>query len=464
MQKIRFISVVICICLFLASISGCLENKPPSANINVDEEKGSAPFTVQFTGEGIDSDGNIKSYFWDFGDGSNSSLENPSHTFNDSGTYNVTLTVTDNGGGKGFSTKKIYVSSNISPTASVSVSLSSGEVPLTVSFIGLGSDEDGFIDSYSWNFGDGSTSNLQNPSHTFTLPGIYSVQLTVTDDDDAQGTNIITIHVEQKINQPPQVSPTATPTSGVVPLEVHFTGESSDPDGLIHLYRWDFKDGRTSGAKNPTHIFQAAGVYSVEFTVTDNEGESSYDIIPITVLEDTDRDGISDIDDPDDDNDGYPDSQDLFPKKDAKIKIIVKKFKVIDEVDPSPENSDAEIFFQIDIDGTFNAQIPSNPTENYHKATIGELKTMNEFYIYDCDDDKKDYIIDIKMWDYDGGIWSELIDIDGHDSSKWITITYDIISGDWTGDDNDGITDGSTDGTQQIDDNDAYVEYNIITV
>jgi len=463
LKKNSFV-ILACVCLLLTSLSGCLENIPPSAKILVDKNTGPAPFTLEFTAEVADSDGIVESYSWDFGDGSTSDLKNPSHTFNNSGTYTVTLTVTDNGGDKTTNSTEIYVLDNTPPTAFASASPSNGEVPLIVSFIGFGNDTDGSIASYEWSFGDGSTSNQQNPTHTFTLPGIYSVQLTVTDDYDYQALDTISILVTEKENQPPTVSPKANILSGVVPLEVRFTGEAYDSDGLIHSYKWDFQDGQTSGTKNPTHNFQAAGEYSVLFTVTDNNGASAYDVIPITVLEDTDRDKIADIDDIDDDNDGYLDIEDLFPKKDAKIKISIEKFKVIDEVDPSPENTDAEIFFQIDVDGAFSAHIPQNPTENFYTATIGEFKTINDFYIFDCDDNKREYTIDIKMWDYDGGVWSESVDINEIDSSKGITITYDIVSGEWTGDDNDGIIDGSNDGTQQTDDNDGYLEFDVMTV
>jgi PKD repeat protein len=463
-MKKNGVVIAIFICLLLTSLTGCLENQPPSAKIIVEKDSGSAPFNVKFTAEASDSDGEIESYSWDFGDGETSSLKNPSHTFNESGTYIVTLTVSDNSGNSETNTTTIYVFTNTPPTAFASTSTTYGEVPLIVTFTGLGNDTDGSISSYEWSFGEGSTSNLQNPTHTYTLPGIYSVQLIVTDNHDSHGMDTISINVEKKRNHPPMVSPIANPTSGVVPLKVQFTGEATDSDGLIHLYQWDFKDGDKSGAKNPSHTFLAAGTYSVLFNVTDNEGASSYDIIQITVLEDTDRDGIPDLDDPDDDNDGFLDIEDLFPKKDAKVKIIVEKIKVIDEVDAYPENSDAEVYFEIDIEGSFAEHMPSNPTENYYSIDIGELKTINGFYIFDCDDNKREYTIDIKMWDYDGGIWAELVDINDIDTSNKITINYDVVSGDWTGDDNDGILDGSEDGTQQIDDNDAYVEYKIVTL
>jgi len=349
------------------------------------------------------------------------------------------------------------------PVVSASGTPTSGTAPLNVSFTGSGTDIDGYIISYQWNFNDGSTSTQQNPSHIFTTQGTYIVTLTVTDDKSATATDIITITVKEKPNQLPTVSPTANPVNGVQPLNVYFTGIASDPDGYISSYLWDFNDGQNSTLQNPTHTFSNSGTYSVKFTAIDNKGASVYNIVVITVYKDTDGDRIPDIEDPDDDNDGYLDSQDYLPKQDAKIWILLNEFRVIDEVDPVPENGDAEIYFEILINEVSVASIRPSTNDSW-SVDIGELKTINANYIYNCDDDKNIYKINIRMWDYDGGISSEFVDIDGTSDTKTFTIFYDIITGHWYGNDSDGITDGSDDGTQQLDDNDAYLKYNIKTV
>lgn len=99
--------------LFIGITCGCVEtsteNIPPKAFVNADPTSGETPLTVSFTGTGVDEDGNIQSYFWDFGDGTTSNEQNPTHTFNSPGKYYVKLTVTDNYGAKATATIIITV-------------------------------------------------------------------------------------------------------------------------------------------------------------------------------------------------------------------------------------------------------------------------------------------------------------------------------------------------------------------
>jgi len=135
--------------------------------------------SVSFTDTSSDSDGSISSRAWTFGDGATSSSQNPSHTYASAGTYTVRLTVTDNDGMTDFAEKSITVTApaNVAPTASFTQSVNN----LSVSFTDQSSDSDGSISSWSWNFGDGNTSIQQNPSHTYSSAGSYSVSLNVTD-------------------------------------------------------------------------------------------------------------------------------------------------------------------------------------------------------------------------------------------------------------------------------------------
>ena len=94
---------------------------------------------------------------------------------------------------------------NLPPTASISATPLSGKPPLTVNFTGSGKDVDGTVASYTWNFGDGSTSNQQNPSHTYETPGSYTVSLKVTDDKGAIGSANVTINVLKSDTTPPAV-------------------------------------------------------------------------------------------------------------------------------------------------------------------------------------------------------------------------------------------------------------------
>ena len=127
----------------------------------------------------------MTSYAWNFGDQTSAgSGKTPSHTYAAGGTYQVTLTVTDNVGGTATKTNPVTVSpANVGPTAA----FSSSATELSVSFDASASvDTDGTIASYAWNFGDGSAAGSgRTPSHSFPAAGTYQVKLTVTDDDGA---------------------------------------------------------------------------------------------------------------------------------------------------------------------------------------------------------------------------------------------------------------------------------------
>jgi len=165
---------------------------PPtlSASASGAPTTGEVQLTVSFKGSASGGTSPY-SYSWDFGDGDSSTGQNPSHTYTNADTYDVTLTVTDSNSNKASDSLTITVSSApLSATASASPT--SGEVPLTVSFIGSAS---GGTSSYSfnWDFGDGGSSSAQNPSHTYTYSGIYNVTLTVIDAQSSQASDSLTI-------------------------------------------------------------------------------------------------------------------------------------------------------------------------------------------------------------------------------------------------------------------------------
>src|SRR6266566_1471844 len=116
--------------------------------------------------------------------GATSTAQNPSHTYGAGGTYTVTLRVTDNQGAQSTTASQSVTVTppNQPPTANFTSSCSA----LTCSFTSTSSDPDGSIASYSWTFGDGATSTLQNPSHTYAAGGTYTVTLRVTDNQGAQ--------------------------------------------------------------------------------------------------------------------------------------------------------------------------------------------------------------------------------------------------------------------------------------
>ena len=184
------------------------------------------------------------------------------------------------------------ITPNQSPTASFTANPTSGVAPLGVTFNALNSsDSDGTIISYAWDFKDGSTGSGQTINHTFSSAGSYSVKLTVTDNKGASGSTTKTITITETPNQSPTASFTANPTSGVAPLGVTFNAlNSSDSDGTIISYAWDFKDGSTGSGQTINHTFSSAGSYSVKLTVTDNKGASGSTTKTITVTSGSEAD------------------------------------------------------------------------------------------------------------------------------------------------------------------------------
>jgi|GEM_PF-3251159 len=269
-----------------------VELELPTAEITANTNSGEAPLAVNFSGSNSsDSDGTIVSYAWDFGDGSMDSGVNASHSFTEAGSYTVSLTVTDNDGLTNTATTTIVVNEEVialAPTAEITANTNSGEAPLAVNFSGSNSsDSDGTIVSYAWDFGDGSTDSGVNASYSFTEAGSYTVSLTVTDNDGLTNTATTTIVVnEEVIALAPTAEITANTNSGEAPLAVNFSGSnSSDSDGTIVSYAWDFGDGSTDSGVNASHTFSEAGSYTVSLTVTDNDGLTNTATTTIVVNE-----------------------------------------------------------------------------------------------------------------------------------------------------------------------------------
>jgi PKD repeat protein/subtilisin family serine protease len=234
----------------------------PQADFSVNPTGGPAPLQVQFTNL---SSGVISSYAWNFGDGGTSSQPNPAHTYAAPGVYDVTLTVSGLSG-TGTETKTAYIQAYSPSQADFSSTPTSGLAPLEVQFTDQSS---GVISSYAWNFGDGGTSSQQNPTHTFSAPGVYDVTLAV---NGPSGSSTETKTAYIQVYGPSDADFNANPTSGPVPLEVQFTDQSS---GEIASYAWNFGDGGTSSQKNPLHTFTASGVYDVTLSVNGPSGAST---------------------------------------------------------------------------------------------------------------------------------------------------------------------------------------------
>jgi PKD repeat protein len=147
----------------------------PVAGFEADQTTITEGETVNFTDQ---STNNPTSWSWDFGDGNTSSEENPSHTYSSAGTYTVELTV-ENNYGSDTEKKTDYISVGSAPTADFSAGQTEVQPGNSVQFTDESTESP---TSWSWDFGDGNTSSEQNPSHTYSSAGTYTVELTVEND------------------------------------------------------------------------------------------------------------------------------------------------------------------------------------------------------------------------------------------------------------------------------------------
>ena len=250
-------------------------NKPPSPSFQWVQTSFTPLLKVKFTDTSSDDEGPIVAWSWNFGDNQTADVQNPEHIYANPGTYRVVLTVTDSGGLQVSGTIEITVlpPGNNPPIANFNYSQQNRK--LIVDFTDTSTDTDGTIVSWNWDFGDSSSDNLQNPSHTYAFPGTYEVTLRVT--DDGGKTSFITknVTVNPLVNQAPIISNVTGNQTSFKPLIVKFTEISSDPDGFITQWDWNFGDRNTFSTtdptlKNPTNTYQNPGTYTVTLTVTDD--------------------------------------------------------------------------------------------------------------------------------------------------------------------------------------------------
>ena len=278
-----------------------INNTRPTANVEVDPTSGPAPLAVNFdASESLDPNGQIISQGWNFGDpisgtGADTTDLKTSHTYAAEGTYTATLTLTDNN----FDTTVYAVAINVLPPLNAPViklsttppfveeedrKVVTGIKPLAVRFSAADSTDDGQVVSYDWDYGDGDKPESGKiVNHSFKENGTYKVTVRLKDNDDNVSEDYIYVQVGNPRQLPKAVISSNPPPpekgalEGDFPFTVAFNGESStDVDGTIVAYDWDFGDGteKISGQR-VEHTFTRAGQFTVSLIVTDNENQNS---------------------------------------------------------------------------------------------------------------------------------------------------------------------------------------------
>jgi len=243
--------------------------KKPAANFYAYPTSRCAPVTVVFNDSTKIGSGAEASWVWDFGDGNISTFQNPSHVYKSAGKYTVLLIVTDLHGCTDSITKRNYIFLSQESTGSFTASDSSAcAPPLSVNFTSSIFTKLGGTLKYNWDFGDGFTSTLKDPSHTYTSLGSFTVALSATDSANCTGTftKVNYININRDI-----ASFTYNKSSGCPPLKVNFTNTST-PLAPGSKFLWTYGNGTTGRAKDSVSIYNTPGTYSVKLLVISPSG------------------------------------------------------------------------------------------------------------------------------------------------------------------------------------------------
>lgn len=253
LTRIRFI--LFC-CLYGIGILST-RAQAPVADFSASSVAGCGPLTVAFKDLSTNSP---FSWAWDFGNGQISNQQNPSVVYTTPGTYTVTL-IAKNASGANSMRKTDYIVVYPYPTPSFTADINVGCAPATVQFTDHSTPGQGVITSWTWDFSDGTTSTLQNPSHVFTQTGYYDVGLTVVNSGGckfrgAQGRFIRVVPGVQAAFDWSQSSPSCS-----APFNINFINQTSGPGTLS--YNWDLGNGNNSAVANPTTIYPANSAYTI---------------------------------------------------------------------------------------------------------------------------------------------------------------------------------------------------------
>ena len=233
--------------------------KPVISFSSLDTASCLAPFTVHFTSSIISA----TTFQWDFGDGSTSPLQNPTHTYSNLGSFDVTLTAVNSLGCTNTLKKVAYINIDV-PHVTLPGLPFKGCAPLTRIMNPIIISVDPVI-SYQWNFGDSSTSTLANPTHTWVTPGIYSIVLIVTTSGGCTDTSHLINQV--LVGSRPVINFIATPRDACAKMSISFNDLSTgNPDQWL----WRFGDGSTSTLRNPSHKYTDTGYFTVTLIAYNN--------------------------------------------------------------------------------------------------------------------------------------------------------------------------------------------------
>ncbi len=235
-----------------------------TADIVADPIEGCVPLEVNFTDNSNNLYNTNNTWSWDFGDGNGiSNEENPTYTFTEGGDYSVMVTVTDSWG----CTDEVEIATPIFVGAPIAFFEASEVVGCTDGPISFSNISDGEALSYFWDFGDSETSTDEYPEHTYATEGVFTVCLTVTDQNSCDNTLCYDDYIS--ISTPAAAFTQDVNFASCPPLTVNFQNQST---GAVS-YLWDFGDlSGVSTLENPSHVYTVPGSYEVTLIATNAGG------------------------------------------------------------------------------------------------------------------------------------------------------------------------------------------------
>ncbi|HOZ30943.1 MAG TPA: PKD domain-containing protein, partial [Bacteroidales bacterium] len=238
----------------------------PDVSFTASETEACAPVNITFTNTTTGCSG-APTFYWQAGTGDISINENPVFNYPSGGVYTVNLTVTCDSYEV---SETLDITIFDSPEASFDDTPLTGCIPYDAAFNDLSTAGDAPIDSWQWYFGDGTTGNTQNPSHSYTSTGTYNVSLIVTDENEC--TNQVTHNAIVSVADAPSVSFYAdNPNWCTAPHTVNFFSTVTTTFGSSSTIAWNFGDGSPEGSgSNSSHTYNSSGIFDVSVTVTDD--------------------------------------------------------------------------------------------------------------------------------------------------------------------------------------------------
>ncbi|MFZ4058881.1 MAG: PKD domain-containing protein, partial [Ferruginibacter sp.] len=258
--------------LVVTNINGCVDSLTKTDFIKIKRpfieyanipDSGCAPFTKQFLAS-VNSVDNVVSYLWNFGDGTTSSLATPTHSYNATGAYDVSLIVRTSSGCTDTMRWERGIAAGVRPTANFSADAFNVCASQAVNFTDLST---GVINSWYWDFGDAGSSVIKNPSRSYQDTGFMNVRLIVRNNGCAD-TMIKPAYVFIKA----PISRFQIVMDCAKPFERKFLNFSVGAD----TWTWDFGDGTFSTELNPTHVFPATGPFDIKLTSINNTTGCTY--------------------------------------------------------------------------------------------------------------------------------------------------------------------------------------------